>query len=76
MDTKRYETLDELALEYQNTTIIFRSGSSYKKGTVLGVIWSLPLETGERDEPALVIYDRDGLTGHVYPHEVKTKRPA
>ena len=65
-------TLDELARQYPVGTLIrVKSGSKTRTPVVLGVCFSLPLEAGAADEPALVTRDSLGV-GNVYPFEVES----
>jgi hypothetical protein len=70
-------TLDELAREYPNGTMlqfhISGTDPDYKVlATVVGVTWGLPHEAGGPDEPSIVIKDRKGI-GLIYPEEVVKK---
>lgn len=62
-------TLDELAREYRpGVQIRDRTDLvSWRFWEVLGVVWTLPREPGGADEPGLVVRDRYGVIGCIYP---------
>lgn len=68
---KVYNNLDDVAEDFKPGTIVIFEGGH--KGVVVGYVYSLPLEAGGRDEPAILVNTPLGL-GNVYPHEVKEKR--
>ena len=72
---RTYNTLDELAEDFKpgerfRYHPMHHANPNWSEiATVLGYVYSLPLEPGGRDEPALVVETQFGL-GNVYPFEV------
>jgi hypothetical protein len=70
-----FNTLDELAQEFRpGERIRFRPHQAISDtihvATIVGYVYSLPLEAGGRDEPALLVETQHYTLGHVYPFEV------
>ena len=65
-------TLDRLAREYPAGSLVKASDQWWM---VLGVTFSLPLEAGGPDMPAIVAQTRlEHRQGHIYPEEVQEFR--
>jgi hypothetical protein len=66
--------LDALGRQYPSgTTISFMINNMVQHGTVIGVVYGLPRKVGDDEAPMLLVEDKSGGIGLVYPEEVVKK---